>query len=90
MKCGPALYIAAEGAHGIPERIDAWKAQNHVIGDPKAISFYPEAVNLIDATETEIAAVVTYVAEHRPVLVVVDTYARSLLGGDENSGQDAG
>jgi hypothetical protein len=31
-----------------------------------------------------------WAAEHRPALVVFDTLARSMVGGDENSARDMG
>lgn len=84
---GPVLYIAAEGIAGLGKRVQAWKQAfgvEHVDG----ISFFPEAINLLDPTRRD--GLVTLCADMRPELVVIDTMARSIVGGDENAAKDVG
>jgi hypothetical protein len=83
---GQVLYVIAEGASGVGLRTDAWE-QHH--GDTTAdIWWLPEAVSLFDAQWADALAEV--VADMRPALVVIDTFARSILGADENSSRDIG
>lgn len=82
---GPVLYNVGEGASGIGIRNDAWDAHN---GRSGAVTWLPEAVNIYDRRWAEALAEV--VAELRPVLVVIDTFARSIVGADENSARDVG
>jgi len=92
---GSVLYIAAEGTGGLPARIAAWQAAHGVEQSitaitslrPLGVHFLPHAIDLSDA-----AAVNEVVEELRqladpPVLIVIDTLARSMGVGDENSSQ---
>lgn len=84
-KHGPVLYIAAEGAAGLAQRQRAWRA---ACGYPNLDNMHwlPLPVNLLDAEWTR--ALVRLVKDLRPVLVVVDTLARTMPGGDENASKD--
>lgn len=84
---GPVLYVAAEGIAGLGKRVQAWKLAfgvEYVDG----ISFFPEAINLLDLSRRD--GLVALCAEMRPELVVIDTMARSIVGGDENAAKDVG
>lgn len=84
---GNVLYIVAEGALGMSDRKKAWQhaKQVHTCG---GLHWETLAPNLMD--ETWVAALVQIVKEIRPVLVVIDTLARSMVGGDENTSRDMG
>ena len=86
---GAVLYIAGEGVGGLGKRIKAWQAHYQLTADvpffvlPTAVRFRePEDVErllrTIDSLDTKFSA------------VFVDTVARALLGGDENSATDMG
>jgi hypothetical protein len=86
---GAVLYIAGEGVGGLGKRIKAWQAHHKLTADvpfyvlPTAVRFRePEDVErllrTIDNLDTKFSA------------VFVDTVARALLGGDENSATDMG
>jgi hypothetical protein len=86
---GAVLYIAGEGVGGLGKRIKAWQAHYQLTADvpfyvlPTAVRFRePEDVErllrTIDSLNTKFSA------------VFVDTVARALLGGDENSATDMG
>ncbi len=91
---GAVLYIAAEGGGAITKRFAALKRQRHV-PDITPLMLAPFSVDLFsndhDARriikeskrlEQELAAPLR--------LIVIDTLARTMGGGDENSGQDMG
>ena len=81
---GHVLYIAAEGLN--PERLTAWETTREPIGDRLGIII--ETINLHSGEDAE--ALARHVAASGIVLVVVDTLARSMVGGDENTARDVG
>lgn len=84
---GPTLYVAAEGVGGLGARVASWCAWH----DEQAIeqtSFLATAPNLLD--RRSLGHLLELIAEHRPILTVLDTLARSAAGADENSAQDMG
>lgn len=86
---GPVVYIAAEAPEEVAQRKRAWKAAR---GVPTLPGFYlvPERVPLLDpGAVPALLASLPPEAAH-PALFVVDTLARTMRGGDENSGQDMG
>ena len=91
-RCGPVLYIAAEGSSGLGVRARAW-VQDYPEGLAAIqASFYvlPEALSILDDAEFErLIGAITGLPE-RPVLVVIDTLARVMDGGDENKASDMG
>lgn len=87
---GPVVYIAAEGAHGIGARVNAW-CSHHQVHDLDAhhpIHWLPRAVNLHDAAQA--GALAEVCGGLGPVLVVIDTLARCSAGADENAAKDMG
>jgi hypothetical protein len=87
VEAGPVLYVVAEGLGGLGARVEAWQHQRQVwtCGD---VAWLPMAVSLIDRTAA--AALAELAAEVKPRLVVVDTLARCMVGGDENTARDVG
>lgn len=86
---GRVVYIAAEGREGLRKRADAYMLANGLTDDDVAdFLFYPEAVNLITDEWKPFAKMVE--AEGGCDLLVVDTLAQSMAGGDENASQDMG
>jgi hypothetical protein len=79
---GPVVYIAAEGAHGLRNRVEAWRSFN---GVDKLDRFWvwPAAVNLYVGDTGALESHLNRLPEE-PVLLVVDTLARSFAGGHEN------
>lgn len=83
---GAVVYLVAEGARGIRQRVRAWENYH---GTPmRGVQFLPTAVQLLDPVDREAFALL--VADYRPALVVIDTQARVSVGADENSAQDMG
>jgi DNA-binding MarR family transcriptional regulator len=86
---GWVLYIAAEGSAGLTKRIDAWTAARE-IPEPDRIRFLPDAVNLLDPRSVASAELTIAAMPEPPALIAIDTLARTLIGGDENSARDVG
>jgi AAA domain len=84
---GTVVYIAAEGARGIGKRIRAWK-KHHGVTDSVPIYVLPKPVQLLDAGEVRALIAEIRAQVGTPILVVIDTLARSMAGGNENDTQD--
>lgn len=88
----PVMYVAGEGSESIKLRVLAWR-QHHGV-DPR-LAIVPVAVNLLDP-KADVARVIEackQVAAHygAPVgMIVVDTLARAMGGGNENAAEDMG
>ena len=90
---GGVIYVALEGSYGLNNRIQAFKQENQEAADmplaviTTAIDFLSPDGNLAMFIET-IKQAAKEVGDIK--LVVIDTLARAIAGGDENSGQDMG
>lgn len=90
---GPVVYLAGEGKSGLVRRFMAWCQHHGQAGDDVPLMLSERAANFLDAaTMAAVAASCDAVGERYgdPVLIVVDTVARSFGGGDENSTMDMG
>lgn len=83
----PVVYVAAEGAPGYAARLLAWLKHNPG-RDLGQLYFVDRAVNLLDPNEVDAFLVAISALDAR--LVIFDTLARCLVGGDENSAKDMG
>ena len=88
---GAVVYIALEGAHGAKNRIAALKQAGRLKpGAPFFLIF--ESVSLLESGHaSRLAETVSRISEESGVkvrLVILDTMARAMAGGDENSGVD--
>lgn len=86
---GPVLYLGYEGRGGLVARA---KALRQHYGDAQ-VPFYvtagaPFNIRTVEGRQ----ALGTLIAEMpaKPALIVFDTFAKALMGGDENSAQDVG
>ncbi len=85
---GRVLYVAAEGAHGLDQRLNAWEQHRKTVIPSDQLVVLPEPVNLLDAPAVaELAAAISSGGFR---FVVIDTLAKCLLGADENSSRDMG
>jgi len=89
VQTGHVVYVAAEGRGGLKARAVAWWQANGR-PDMSHAHFLPEAVNLLDARHVAAARSTIATLPQQPVMLVVDTMARSMVGGDENSARDVG
>lgn len=90
--CG-VVYVAAEAPNGVRKRVEAWR-QTHAGGD-LPFELIGQAPDLRSekqmgdlAAELRVAADEMMARGHRLGLVVIDTLAASMPGGDENTGVD--
>lgn len=88
-RCGPVLYICAEGAGAFQYRMRAWAKQHNVTVDgstPFHTIIAP--MNLRESSfQEELREIVIRL---KPVLIIVDTLHRVIPGADENSSRDLG
>ncbi|HXL86485.1 MAG TPA: AAA family ATPase [Gemmatimonadaceae bacterium] len=87
---GAVVYVAAEGSAGIGQRSRAWKHARAYSGTA-GVFFVTRPVNLRDRADVDtfVSAIERQVT--KPVkLIVFDTLARCMIGGDENSSRDMG
>jgi hypothetical protein len=85
---GVVAYVAAEGLSGIRKRVAAWSKDTGT-PEPEDFHVWPLPVNFFkgDTAEFEMAL---YGLERPPSLIVIDTLARCLAGGNENLAADVG
>ena len=87
MTAGPVIYIAAEGAAGLRLRVPAWKRRHQRPGKA-GVLFMPHVLDLLD--EAQVLEFLDVASDVSPPLVIIDTLARCLAGGDENSAAHMG
>lgn len=81
------LYIVAEGAPGVGPRAKAWCRRNGgTLDDMVWLTVAPDLFN----GRGDVAEIIDIANEHGVGLVVIDTLARSMPGGEENSAKDMG
>lgn len=85
---GPVLYLAYEGIGGLAKRAAALGKKY----EDAEVPLYIVAAdyNLRDVAGRKALAEDLAQLPEKPVLVVIDTLARAMKGGDENSAQDMG
>jgi hypothetical protein len=92
VKGGKVVYFVGEGLRGMRYRVEAWKSA-HPDFDAEAMAenflLVPQPVKLLEKYEQQ-KLLNTLEGMEDVRLVVIDTWARSLTGGDENSAGDAG
>lgn len=90
---GTVLYGAGEGAWSIRNRVRAY--ERYFGAKAGRFGLVPQALGLLDPSE-DVEALITLAREieqrdgERVSLIVVDTVARSMVGGDENAAVDMG
>ncbi|HWL56400.1 MAG TPA: helicase RepA family protein [Paracoccus sp. (in: a-proteobacteria)] len=90
---GPVLYIASEGGYGINSRIEAMRRDRPDLIKAVGRNFALMKVGLDLCTSQDAAHLIEMIRadfEQAPSLIVVDTLARSMGSGDENTAQDMG
>lgn len=97
VKQGAVFYIGGEGMAGIRKRFDGWTNYTQVALSDKPLYVASGMPALCDElTAAAVIEEIQVIADDlffnaggtEPVLVVVDTMARAMAGGDENSASD--
>lgn len=88
---GAVVYVALEGSHGARNRVEALKRAGRLPANaPLFLCFAP--VSLLEHGHAQrLATTIAQVARQAGApcrLVILDTLARAMAGGDENAGQD--
>jgi hypothetical protein len=88
------LYVAAEGARGMGKRIAAWQAHHGKTGEPAPLRMLVVPVSMMDPEQVKVLIATTKAAaetEGMPIgMIILDTVARLMTGGDESDTKDAG
>jgi hypothetical protein len=80
------IYFVGEGVQGFARRVWAWRqAYGRDISTFRAV---PQAPHLLQPKSVEMLR--DTVEKFSPALIVIDTFARAAVGGDENSARDVG
>lgn len=87
---GSVLYIAGEGVGGLGKRIKGWEFHHELPGADCPFYVLPTAVRFREQGDIEKLMRTIDSLGQRFSLIVIDTVARALLGGDENSATDMG
>lgn len=89
---GAVFYLAGEGHAGLSRRLRAWEVSRGVdlSQAPFFVSRTPGSLLQRESIEVLVNEIERMVAAYgKPALIIVDTYARNMGGGDENSNSDA-
>jgi hypothetical protein len=89
VKQGPVVYVVAEGGRGIRRRVAAW-LQNQALTTVDNAFFLLEAVQLRNSDDFHLLIERLKRQNVQPCLIVLDTFARCFVGGDENTSKDVG
>lgn len=86
---GLVVYVAAEGAAGLGLRLKAWIEFNKSERDLR-MRVVEQPVQFMQEEDVDGFIEALKELSDRPVLVVIDTLARCIDGGDENTARDMG
>ncbi len=89
-KPGAVVYVCAEGADDIMNRVDVW-LEHHGLSDAPNFWIVEDSPNLLE--HGDVAGVIERIKntlDDDPVLVIFDTLAASMTGGNENDALDMG
>lgn len=90
---GEVMYVALEGARGVAKRIQAHKKNSMGSSDLSKFHMMPCGVDFLDPEgniKEFIDILVEDFSDKDLKMIVIDTLARAIGGGDENSGTDMG
>lgn len=83
---GPVVYVASEGGSGVRNRLEA--VRSHKPALTAQAGFYLLPTNLDLFAGEDASAFCNSLPVAQPSLIVIDTMARSMGAGDENSAKD--
>lgn len=82
------LYVAAEGASGLHQRLSAWEYAWQQRIQPENFQVYPRPLGL--TSHDDMRHLRAWCRHEIPDLVILDTLARCMVGLEENSAKDMG
>lgn len=83
-KPGKVLYVAAEDAHGMKNRVAALRRRD---GDAPDFKLIPNVSDLLEEDSPDLAALLEIVEAERPALIFIDTLAMAFRDLEENDAQ---
>lgn len=83
---GRIVYLAAEAAYGFKKRLKAYEIHHKITGNIIPFDVIADAPNFLLTIDT--AAIIQQIG--KATVVVVDTFSRTMPGGNENGGEDVG
>ena len=90
---GLVIYVPGEGASTVRSRVAAYR-KTHPDAGGLPFAILPFAVNFLDTDAVDALIATIGAAEtesgEKAALVIIDTFARAVAGGDENSAKDVG
>jgi hypothetical protein len=91
---GAVFYLAGEGHAGLSRRLMGWSIHSGIPLDnaPLFISKIPAQI-MDTESATDVTSAIEVMSKHygvKPALIVIDTFARNMGSGDENSNSDVG
>jgi hypothetical protein len=91
VKSGPVVYVVGEGSTGAAKRVRAWM-KHHAVekADAENALFLLAAPQLRDNNDVPALHAAILAENINPALIVIDTFARCFVGGEENSAKDVG
>src|ERR671926_31520 len=87
---GAVVYISAEGSAGVRNRLEAWETARQTTAAETCYFIPDDAPQFLDGADVDALVDVIGELETPPTLIVVDTLARCMVGGDENAAKDMG
>lgn len=87
------IYIAAEGGTGVHNRLTAFRLRNpdvYARAETGGFRLLSLSIDLYEGADTDRLIEVLNDLGLRPALIVIDTLARAMGNGDENTAQDMG
>lgn len=86
---GRVVYVVAEGAGGFRKRVKAYCSERGLAPDAVEILVIADVPNFLD--KADIKLLIEAIKKVGPVaMIVIDTYARVMAGGNENDAKDTG
>jgi archaellum biogenesis ATPase FlaH len=90
---GQSVYISAEGTDFTKLRVKAW-IQEHVVDEIDVASpnirYRRDSLQFLNPTDVDRLRETITDIKFQPTLLVIDTFARCFVGGDENASKDMG
>ncbi len=87
---GKVVYVAAEGANGFRNRLRAYGHQHALDLKDLPLHVIHAAPNMLDKTDALDVAKAILKVVGKPDLIIIDTLAQTMPGGNENAGEDMG
>ncbi len=85
---GLVVYIAAEGSYGLAKRAVGWRRSRGKDGPKPKFKLIPHSVALPTPDDTNALIAAIGALDEKPLLIVIDTMARTFGAGDENKQAD--